>query len=317
MPHYVVTGGCGFIGTHLVRRLVRLGHRVSVVDDLSTGRAENVMPGVDLRVADIGREGVMQGALHDADGCFHLAAVASVQRTCTDWWKSTLTNLGGTVAVLEAARATAHRPAIPVVYASSAAVYGDAGDGPILETVPAAPISPYGIDKLAGEMHARAGWATHGIPSVGLRFFNVYGPGQDPTSPYSGVISIFTSRIARSDPIVIHGDGRQVRDFVFVEDVVDHLVAAMAARAGGARVCNVCTGRPTSIDGLAELLMALAGRSVERRYEPARVGDIRMSLGSPDLASSELGVACATDLAEGLRRTLVRSDGEEAALMTA
>ncbi|HSK38358.1 MAG TPA: NAD-dependent epimerase/dehydratase family protein [Arenibaculum sp.] len=317
MLHYLVTGGCGFIGTHLVRRLVKLGHRVTIVDDLSTGRAGNVPPGVDLQTGDIGSEGVMRTALRDADGCFHLAAVASVQRTCTEWWQSTRTNLGGTVAVLEAARSTANRPPIPVVYASSAAVYGDAGSGPIPETAPTMPISPYGVDKLAGEMHARAGWTTHGIPSVGLRFFNVYGPGQDPTSPYSGVISIFTSRITRSEPIVIYGDGSQVRDFVFVEDVVDHLVAAMAAATAGARIFNVCTGRPTSIGQLAELLMAQDGRSVERRHEPARVGDIRMSLGSPDLASSALGVSCGTGMAEGLRRTLDRSDGERVALFTA
>ncbi|HZH27704.1 MAG TPA: NAD-dependent epimerase/dehydratase family protein [Azospirillaceae bacterium] len=308
MVHYVVTGGAGFIGSHLVRRLLGLGHRVTVLDNFSTGKVWNIPPGADVWTGDIRDPGVMRAVLADADGCFHLAAVASVQKTCIDWLASTQVNLAGTVAVFEAARANGIRPAIPVVYASSAAVYGDVREFPTPETAPKAPISAYGVDKLSGEMHAAVGWKTHGVPSVGLRFFNVYGPGQDPSSPYSGVISIFARRIANREPITIHGDGMQLRDFVFVEDVVDHLVAAMGKAADGARVYNVCTGRTTSISQLAEQLMFVCGRVVERRREPAREGDIRTSLGNPTLAVRELGVAARTTLADGLRRTLAGVD---------
>jgi UDP-glucose 4-epimerase len=213
-------------------------------------------------------------------------------------------NAGGTVAVLEAARAN-H---VPVVYASSAAVYGDTGNAGASEDLVPAPRNAYGADKLASELHAQVAADIHGVPTLGLRFFNVYGPRQDPTSPYSGVISIFARRIAAGLPVTLHGDGGQTRDFVFVGDVVAHLRAAMQrlqnAAAPERHVFNVCTGRKVSVRELTRLLGHLHG--VTPLVEPgmARSGDIRHSQGCPDRAAALLGIRAGVRLEDGLTTLL-------------
>ncbi len=236
------------------------------------------------------------------EGCYHLAAIASVQRGNEDWIGTSRVNLGGTIAVLDAARAAR----VPVVYASSAAIYGDLGGQVAREDVRPAPQTAYGADKFASELHAGVAWHVHGVPTLGLRFFNVYGPRQDPNSPYSGVISVFADRIAAGLPITLHGDGGQTRDFVHVADVVAHLRAAMQAleHAPCAGVLNVCTGRETSVADLAALLGSLAGATPRTAHGPARQGDIRRSLGDPSRASGQLGVSARTRLADGLRGLL-------------
>jgi UDP-glucose 4-epimerase len=294
MASYLVTGGAGFIGSHLVDALLAGGHQVLVLDDFSTGKEENLAPGARLLRGDVADAATVRAAMAGMDGCFHLAAIASVARGNEDWPGTHRVNAGGTVAVLDAARAEG---GLPVVYASSAAVYGDTGDAIAHEGLRPAPCTAYGADKLGSEQHAAVGALVHGVPSVGLRFFNVYGPRQDPCSPYSGVISIFAKRIAEGLGVTLHGDGQQTRDFVFVSDVVAHLEAAMrrATEHGGAGVFNVCTGRGITVLELARLLGA---RSIE--HGPARAGDIRHSRGDPWMARTLLQVAAQVPLPAGL-----------------
>ncbi len=303
MAFYLVTGGAGFIGSHLTDALLAGGHRVRVLDDLSTGKRENLPAAIDLIVGDVANPATVSATLTGTDGCFHLAAIASVQRGNEDWLGTNRVNLGGTLAVLDAAQKLGR---LPVVYASSAAIYGDVGAAIAHEGLTPAPRTAYGADKRAGELHASAGFLVHGVPSVGLRFFNVYGPRQDPASPYSGVISIFADRIARGLNIDLHGGGSQTRDFVFVADVVAHVLAAMplAASGTGAHVANVCTGRETSIAALADIIAGITGKTALLTHGPARSGDIRRSLGDASFANSLLRVTADTTLPAGLSRTL-------------
>jgi UDP-glucose 4-epimerase len=305
--HYLVTGGCGFIGSHLVDALVAEGHAVRVIDNLSTGVRNHLPRAAELVAGDLRNLEIVRAAAADVDGCFHLAAVASVVRCNETWHDSHLVNLAATVAVLEVAA----RARLPVVYASSAAVYGDNPNVLLHEEEPLRPFSAYGVDKAACEMHAHAGAAVHGLASIGLRFFNVYGPRQRPGDPYSGVISVFLDRLRRGLPPVLHGDGGQSRDFIFVADVVAALRLAMARleREPGrqwqpcAEVYNVCTGRAVTVAELARLVMALTGRgesSVERA--PSRPGDIRHSIGSPERATRELGFTATVAIKNGLER---------------
>ncbi|MBR0651495.1 NAD-dependent epimerase/dehydratase family protein [Roseomonas terrae] len=302
MASYLVTGGCGFIGSHLCVALLAGGHDVLVLDDLSTGHPDNLAPGAALMVGDIADCHVLHEAMAGVDGCFHLAAIASVERGVRDWTGTHRTNLSGTVAVFEAARreSEARGVSVPVVYASSAAVYGDPASLPAAETTPARPLSAYGADKLGCELHARAGGAVHGLHSVGLRFFNVFGPRQDPRSPYSGVVSIFCGRLARGEPLDIHGDGEQTRDFVHVADVVAALVAALRRAAPDAPVFNVCTGRATSVRDLAMLLGDAWGLTPTLRFGTPRAGEIRHSVGSRTDTAVQLGLADTMPLDRGL-----------------
>jgi UDP-glucose 4-epimerase len=307
MSFYLVTGGCGFIGSHLVRRLLSEGHEVRVLDDLSTGKRANLPANVELIVGDVANRRLMGRAMADVDGCFHLAAIASVQRSVEAWIATHRTNLTGSICVLDAARLKR----TPVVYASSAAVYGDQQLLPISEAVPLKPLTAYGADKLGSELHARVAGAVHGVPTMGCRFFNVYGPGQDPSSPYSGVISIFIDRLSNGAPITIHGDGYQTRDFVYVGDVVSHLIAGMTQASVEAPVLNVCTGRATSIRQLATILKDILGSDSEISLSAARAGDIRSSIGNPQAAIMRLGVSAETKVEVGLSLTIAASVGEQ------
>ena len=309
--HILVTGGAGFIGSHLVDRLLADGAAVRVLDDLSTGRRQNLDPRADLLVGDVADPATVAAAMRGVGKVFHLAAIASVVRAHEDWPGTHRVNQSATVNILDAARAAGK---IPVVYASSAAVYGDVGAAAAHEKLTPDPATAYGADKLGCELHARVGSRIHGVPTLGLRFFNVYGPRQDPASPYSGVISIFARRAAEGRPIVLHGDGAQTRDFVHVADVVAHLLAAMdrlhgdPALAGQAlsgralwgralwgRALNVCTGRAVAVRDLALLL---GGKQLE--HGPARPGDIRHSRGDATAATEALGVRARIALEQGI-----------------
>lgn len=300
---YLVTGGCGFVGLHLVRELIRSGVGVRVLDDLSSGDAASLAGNVELIVADVGDRAAVRRAMRDVAGCFHLAAVASVERTRVAWLAGHRTNVGGTVCVLEAARDRVEG-SVPVVYASSAAVYGN-GDQPALsEVARAEPCSTYGADKLGSEWHAKLAAELFGVPTLGLRFFNVYGPGQPSDSPYSGVITRFCDRLVRGHPLTVYGDGRQTRDFVYVADVVQALLAGMHQVPTGGRVLNVCTGQAVAIVELAATLAELAGTRSKIIHESGRQGEVRHSRGCPRLLGDTLGVTARTPLVEGLASTL-------------
>lgn len=300
MTKYLVTGGAGFIGSHLCEALLARGDEVRVLDDLSTGKREKLAPGAELIEGDVADTAIVQRAVEDVAGCFHLAATASVERGVNDWLGTHRANLTGAITLFNAIR----RAKCPVVYASSAAVYGDAATLPIAEATPCRPLSAYGADKYGCELHARVASHVHGIPTVGLRFFNVYGPRQDPRSPYSGVISVFCERIRRGTPVDMFGDGLQTRDFVYVADVVAALLAAMELRPADAPVFNVCTGKATSVLDLARTIADAAATELDVRHQPPRVGEIRHSTGSRALAQAALCLPEPVALRTGLSKVL-------------
>ena len=314
---YTITGGCGFIGTHLAHALVARGDRVRILDDLSTGRREAAPLEADFRLGDVAEGDDVRAAIEGAAGVFHLAAIASVQRCNETWREAHRTNMGGTVTVMETARDAGN---LPVAWASSAAIYGVQDTFPITEDAPKGPLSPYGADKLGGELHGAAAASAFGLPNTALRFFNVFGPGQDPYSPYSGVISIFADRFARGLPVTIFGDGEQSRDFIYVGDIVRGLIAAMdrmlAAKAEGETgrfdAINLCTGHETTVNALAETVKRLLNAPGAISHDEARTGDIRHSTGDATMMRELLGMEAETGLEDGLRLLLESVSGEMA-----
>lgn len=312
----LVTGGAGFIGSHTVDRLVADGHRVVVVDDLRTGKRANLAQHgalsfaagspVELVVADVSH-GLFAplAAVTAAHGpiarAIHLAAQVSVVHSLANPLVDVAVNYVGTVQVLEYARAAGVKK---VAFASSAAVYGDTPVVPVVEDAPCRPLSPYGVDKLASELMLGAYAATHGVAATPLRFFNVYGPRQDPSSPYSGVISIFADRARAGKPLTIFGDGQQTRDFVYVGDVARAVVAAAMADGGDGTAMNIGTGRETTVRQLAEIVVGLAGTGVAISHAPARAGEIVRSLAAVARVRATLGWQAEVALADGLARTL-------------
>ena len=296
MALYLVTGGCGFIGSHLVEALLSKGHRVRVLDNLSTGKLSNVPSECEVVTGDVSDGAVVKSCFEGIDHCFHLAAISSVQLSNEDWCGTHLVNQTASLRVFEAAR----ERSIPVVYASSAAVYGDNAETPLKETAVLRPLTAYGADKLGTELHARVASLVHSVPTVGLRFFNVFGPRQDPSSPYSGVISIFVNRSLKQEPLSVYGDGKQVRDFVYVKDVVEFLLMAMQKISVTPTVLNVCSGRRISINQLATTIMGIVGHRFPIDYRPSRQGDIRVSVGDPAYSYRHLGTRVSHLLASGL-----------------
>lgn len=302
MPTYLVTGGCGFIGSHLAQMLIAGGHQVRILDNLSTGKFENKAAMAKFMRGDVADVETVMQAMDGVDGCFHLAAVASVEKGNRDWLGAHRTNLTGAITVFDAARVAGHR--IPIVYASSAAVYGNNPNVPLTENATTHPLSAYGADKLGCEQHALVAGYVHGVPTCGLRFFNVYGPRQDSASPYSGVISIFCDRLRLRQNITIHGDGLQTRDFIFIEDVIRALISAMMKASHKAPVYNVCTGRATTILQLVEAISDTLRLPANAEHGAGRPGDIRGSIGDPSKAHSDLGFKAKTELLTGLRATV-------------
>jgi UDP-glucose 4-epimerase len=304
MARILVTGGAGFIGSHLVDALLKRGHAVRVLDDLSSGVRETLSPGIELMVGDVTNPRAVERAFQEIDICFHLAAIASVERSNREWLRTHEVNLTGTINIFDQARRQRPHREIPVVYASTAAVYGDCAVVPIGEQNPAAPLSAYAAGKSACELHARVAGAVHRIPTVGLRFFNLYGPRQNPRSPYSGVITRFADRLVRGEPVEIFGDGEQVRDFIYIDDAVCALSRAIPAASTNAPVYNVCTGKGTTVGALAETMADLYQTDLVACYRPVRCGDVRVSIGDPRRAAEQLGFTSRTRLVEGLKLTL-------------
>ncbi|MCE6981168.1 NAD-dependent epimerase/dehydratase family protein [Pseudomonas frederiksbergensis] len=274
----LVTGGAGFIGSHLVEALLENGYGVRVLDDLSTGKLVNLpvdRAHLSLIVGDVADAPTVERALKDCSAVVHLAAVASVQASVEDPVATHQSNFIGTLNICEAMRQAGLRR---VVFASSAAIYGNNGEGrAITEDTPKAPLTPYAADKLASEHFFDFYRRQHGLEPVILRFFNIYGPRQDPSSPYSGVISIFSERAQKHLPVTVYGDGEQTRDFVYVEDLVKVLVQAVKESEPSGEPVNVGFNRSTSINELAATLSTLLGQPLALNYAAPRSGDIRHS----------------------------------------
>jgi UDP-glucose 4-epimerase len=300
----LVTGGAGFIGSHLVEALLAGGCRVTVLDDLSSGNERNLPAsagGLRFIRGDIRDRRAVADAVADCEAVFHLAAVVSVPKTTQDPVGSADVNETGSLNVLDAARRAGARR---LVFASSSAVYGDDLRLPKREDMAPKPLTPYAVQKLAVEYHARVYSGLYGLPSVSLRFFNVFGPRQDPSSPYSGVISIFMTQALTAGVPVIYGDGRQSRDFVFVGDVVQALIRAANSQGGSGKVFNVGTGRSVTISALWEVVAALSASSAKPVHAPARPGDVPHSVAAIDAARTDLGFVPQVSFEKGLELTI-------------
>ena len=307
----LVTGGAGFIGSNLVDALVARGDEVVVLDDLSTGKRENLAAAGGSARLIVGSVADYETVRSAAEGCaliYHEAAVASVQRTVESPVETNLINLGGTLNVLEAAREVKARR---VVFAGSAATYGDNPDLPLREDANPRPQSPYAIEKLASEQYVKVWADLYGLETVTLRYFNVFGPRQDPGSPYSGVISIFVDRLLRGQVPTIFGDGEQTRDFVFVADVVRANLLAGSVEGVTGRVFNIAGGGPTSLNQLYGHLQKVIGGAERPNYGTVRAGDIRHSLADIGAARAALGYEPQVAVADGLARLVdaVRAAG--------
>jgi len=300
----LVTGGGGFIGSHLVERLVGQGHDVRVLDNFATGRRENLLEvqhDVDLMEGDVQSYERVHNAVSGCECVLHQAALPSVPRSIQDPLTSNASNVIGTLNVLLAARDSGVRR---VVFASSSSVYGANEALPKGESLLPAPISPYGVAKLAGEGYCRSFTAVYGLETVSLRYFNVFGPRQDPLSQYAAVIPNFISAALRGESPTIFGDGEQSRDFTYVDNVVEANLIAMAAAGTPGSVYNVACGARITLTELVDGLSDALGQPIVPRYEPPRPGDVRHSFADLTLGRQELGYEPSVGFEEGLRRTV-------------
>jgi nucleoside-diphosphate-sugar epimerase len=304
---YLVTGGAGFIGSHIAERLLAQGERVRILDDMSTGLRSTLDDlqqrfGATLEVieGDVADEATSRRAMAGVAFVFHQAALASVPRSLADPLATNRANVAGTLTLLQAAREAGVRR---FIYAASSSVYGDTPTLPKVETMPPAPLSPYALSKYVGEEYARL-YAEHfGLETVALRYFNVFGPRQDPNSPYSAVIPLFLKSLLRGEPPVVHGDGEQTRDFTYIANVVDANLAA--CRAAGATGCyNIACGEQISLLQILDRLQAILGTRIAPRHEAPRAGDVRHSRADIARAQRDFDYRPAVALAEGLEATV-------------
>ena len=297
----LVTGGAGFIGSHIVDRLLADGHEVLVLDDFSTGHRHNLPENnaaLTIVEGDISNSGTVKECMSGIDWVFHKAAVASVPKTVNDPVGSSAVNYQGTLNLLEAAR---NNNVKRFVFASSAALYGDEPTLPKVETMCPVTLSPYAVDKLASEFACGMYAKLYGLETVCLRYFNVYGPKQDPSSPYSGVISIFTDKLKNKETPSIFGDGEQTRDFVFVSDVVEANMKAITAEDGIGEYYNIATGNKITLNELLKTLCDIYDIDFNVNYGEARQGDIKESYAVIDKAVSKLKWKPAVELNQGLK----------------
>lgn len=304
MAQWLVTGGAGFIGSHLALALLDRGESVRVADDLSTGKAANlaVLGGrAEILTGDLADIGFARTATSGMDVVLHQAAIPSVPKSVADPLTSHRANVDATLAVLIGAREAGVRR---LVYAASSSAYGDAAELPKREDMATNPLSPYALQKLVGEQYLRMFTRLYGLDTVSIRYFNVFGPRQDPSSPYSGVIALFITRLLSGQPPLIVGDGEQTRDFTYIDNVVDGVLRAAAAPDVAGRVINVATGQQISINQLAQAIQRVLGSSLAPQHVESRAGDVRDSLADIGLARQLLGYTPLVSFEEGLRRTI-------------
>ena len=303
MPHYLVTGGAGFIGSHLCEELVRRGERVRVVDSLITGKRQNLahLPQVEFMEGDLADIDVARRAVHGIEYVLHQAAIPSVPRSVEDPLTSNRANIDASVNILVAARdANVKR----LVYAGSSSAYGNSEVLPKVETMPTAPLSPYALQKLVAEQYCQMFTTLYGFETVTIRYFNVFGPRQDPSSPYSGVISLFISALCDGRRPTIYGDGEQTRDFTYVANVVDGVLRACHAPGASGEVINVATAGRISLNQLFAIVKREVGSSLEPNYSNPRAGDVRDSQADIGKAQRLLGYTPIVGFEEGLGRTV-------------
>jgi len=298
----LVTGGAGFIGSHLVPRLLELGNSVTVLDNLSTGKIENLNGVLDhpkfmFQRGDITDKTNPKGVFDGVDSIIHLAALIDISASVADPHQNHEINVNGTFNMLQAAIKYKVKK---FVFASSTAVYGDAKTLPVQENIALNPISPYAASKVAGEAYCSAFANCFGLETVSLRFFNIYGLRSE-NSPYSGVITKFLQKIIKAEDLTIDGDGEQTRDFIHVSDIVKAVILALEKQGAKGEVFNVCTGVPTSVNQLAATLKTATGKNPTIKHGPARLGDIRNSYGDPTKAVENLGFRASIDLTRGLQ----------------
>jgi UDP-glucose 4-epimerase len=299
---YLVTGGAGFIGSNVAEALVRRGDRVRILDDFSTGRRENLAPlsGVDVVEGDLRDPVAVRRAVAGVDGVFHEAALRSVPRSVDDPLSSNEVNVTGTLVLLLACREARVRR---LVYASSSSVYGDDPTLPKVETLPTQPISPYAVSKLAAEHYCQTFARLYGLETVSLRYFNVFGPRQNPESKYSAVIPRFLAQALAGEPLEVHGDGEQSRDFTYIDNVVRGNLLAMERPGVSGEVFNIACGTRHSLLAIADAIGDFLGRSLPRTHVASRPGDVRHTLADIAKAERLLGYQPAVDFATGMRRT--------------
>ena len=301
MANYLVTGGAGFIGSHISEELVRRGQRVRVVDSLVTGYTRNLRDGVEFVQGDLADPAVAKAAVAGMDYVIHQAAIPSVPRSVEKPEESHRANVDGTLQVLLASRDAKIKR---IVFAGSSSVYGDTVVLPKTEVMPTNPLSPYALQKLMGEMYLQMFTRLYGLETVTTRYFNVFGPRQDPGSPYSGVISLFIKALSDGTQPIIYGDGEQTRDFTYVTNVVDGVLRATETPGVGGQVFNVATSNRTSLNELLATLKKIFGSNVEPVYREARTGDVRDSQADISKAQQMLGYQPTVGLEDGLRKTV-------------
>ncbi|MFN7981042.1 MAG: SDR family oxidoreductase [Vicinamibacterales bacterium] len=303
MSNYLVTGGAGFIGSHLSEELVRRGHRVRVLDNLSTGKRKNLehIPGVELLEGDLADPEACRRAVQGIDYVLHMGAVASVPRSVVDPVTSNTANISGSLNILVAARDAKVKR---LVYAGSSSAYGDSPTLPKSEDMPTKPQSPYALQKLVAEQYCQMFTQLYGLETVTIRFFNVFGPRQDPSSPYSGVISLFSTALLEGRVPTIYGDGGQTRDFTYVANVVDGVLRACEAPGVAGEVINVATAGRISLNHLLQTINQIVGTNITPNYAETRAGDVRDSQADISKAADLLGYEPLVSFEEGLRRTL-------------
>lgn len=300
----LVTGGAGFIGSHLVQRLLDEGHRVRVLDDFSTGRRENlaaVEGAIELIVGDIREPQTCQAACRGVELVFHVAARASVPRSVADPRAANEVNVTGTLNMLLAARDAGVRR---FIYSASSSAYGDTPTLPKVETMRPAPRSPYAVSKLAGEHYCSVFWEVYGLQTISLRYFNVFGPRQDPRSDYAAVIPAFVTRMLRGQPPIVFGDGTQSRDFCYVDNVIDASMLAARVPQTCGQVLNIACGQRISLREIIDMLNDLLGLRLEPHYRDPRPGDVKHSLADISAARALLGYEPRILFPEGLKRTV-------------